>query len=162
LGKIVKAYNSGQCEINAEHAWESGDNIYWDKQTNGKTIVCTKKACFDAQGGICKDTIKNEKSSKHEPETPTFLNKHTNQKESKQGPMDELENIEDDSQIPALHAKSKDVVDLAAKPLLAKYITYAKEIKLIEEAINTVFPDVRGEERGMKTKLMWDAEHGRH
>lgn len=165
MGKIVTAYSPGQCEVNSEHAWDSGDEIYWHKSDNQTTVMCTTKACFLAQGGQCTETIANEVKNSHNPEPPKHLNKHTGEKTNKPQSMNDLKNLEDEDQEPneimLKGPKVVDAVDLAAKKMKEEYVTHAKEIKIIEEALEDVFPKMDGGERGMKTKLLWGVNHGR-
>lgn len=161
LGKIVTAYNEGQCTINAGHSWEAGHEIFWQKADNGIVIMCNNKDCFKNQGGEADGEIeaKQEKAS-----PPKTIEKHTGQPAETQkddvdihgGGQGEAKKEE------APQAKTMDVVDFAAEKMKKEYITYAKEIKIIEEALNEVFPgSMEGGERGMKTKLLWDVKHPR-
>ena len=55
--------------------------------------------------------------------------------------------------------REMDVTDFAAKAMYLEYLTYAKEIKIIQKALRDTFPEARGDEIGMKTKLLWDTKH---
>ena len=187
MGKIVTAYNEGQCEINAGHSWNAGDEIFWQKNENGQVIKCNVKACFDAQGGEAQGEIK---TSQEPPKGPTTIDKHTGlhtkqEKEIQQNDVElhgakaipkeckkcgfKITIIDDKTQKnweahveghERPQAREMDVVDIAGQKMKEEYVTYAKEIKIIEEALNAVFPgSMEGQERGMKTKLMWDMKH---
>lgn len=174
LGKIVTAYNEGQCNINAGHSWKSGDEIFWQKDDDGKVITCNNKDCFENQGGKADGKIEVKQEKPSPPKTidkstnqPTETQKESGQKECKKcgfkiTVFDAQTQKNWDAHVEGHEhpqAKEVDVVDIAGEKMKKEYVVYAKEIKIIEDALAIVFPNMLGEERGMKTKLMWDMKH---
>lgn len=165
MGKIVTAYNSGQCEINSAHSWEPRDEIYWNKNENGVVVQCTKKACYESQGGKCDGTIEKENEEK-KPEKRITIDKHT-------GQHVKSDTVEDDANIHGIeptptehdigeqpHAKEMDVTDFAADALKAQYTTLSKELKIAQEALMSVFPDIKdGAELGNKLKILFSLKY---
>ena len=184
LGKIVTAYNEGQCTINAGHSWKSGDEIFWQKADNGIVIMCNNKDCFKNQGGEADGKIE---AKQEKPTPPKTIEKHSGQTSTTEIQQNDADlhgaksgqkeckkcgfkiTVFDaqtqknwDAHVEGHEhpqAKEMDAVDFAAKAMLEEYITYAKEIKIIEEALVGVFPEMVGDERGMKTKLLWNVKH---
>lgn len=163
LGKIVTAYNEGQCEISAAHNWLPGDELFWQKDDNGKVITCNDKSCFEAQGGKADGEINVPKEV---PEPAQIIEKNTGiHKEMPKNVESEI--AKNDADIhgpgekpkPAPKVREMDVTDFAAKAMYLEYLTYAKEIKIIQKALRDTFPEARGDEIGMKTKLLWDTKH---
>ena len=120
-------------------------------------MTCNNKACFENQGGRAdgKIEVREEK-----PEPPRTIEKHTGQPTTKetQGDASSSEpSVSTKGDAP--QAKTMDVVDFAAEKMKVEYVSYAKEIKIIEDALVEVFPDMVGDERGMKTKLLWNVKH---
>jgi len=51
MGKQLPAYKEGHCFKNGEHKWSKNQEVFWDKNDAGKTIMCSDKTCFENQGG---------------------------------------------------------------------------------------------------------------
>ena len=168
LGKIVTAYNEGQCEINAGHSWMSGDEIFWQKDDE-KVITCNNKDCFENQGGKAEGEIEVKQEQATKPKT---IDKHTslptpteiqeNDAEIHGGGQGEDESPKSsdehhDTGAVKLKVKTMDVVDIAAEKMLLEFTTYAKEIKVIETAIIGVFgEEAPGQKIGMITRMLWE------